>query len=155
MIDTTRVEQNPGQRTLPSHLSVLHPLDRTIDTPSLPVESRRRPRVVPTATTRCGNRPSPLLSLSSPFHSRANTTLDPQPSTRQILSQTSPMIKSVATRRVSPSYPTQPPSPHFLALRWRNSLSWNVRRRSDVRNTSCFTPRLSVGPNARLQCGFP
>ena len=151
MIDMTRVELNPGQGTLLSHLSPLPPLDRTTDTPSPLVESRRRPRVVPTAMTRCGNHPSPFLYLSSPFHFRANTILGPQPSIHRIPYQISPMTNRVATRRLSPSSPTQPPSPHFPALRWKNSSSWNARRRSDARNTSCFTPRPSVGPNARPQ----
>src|ERR1700753_2684987 len=66
-IDTTRVEQNPGQKTLQSNPSVPHPLVRTTDTPPLPVESRRRPRVVPTATTRCGNRPLSFLARPHPF----------------------------------------------------------------------------------------
>lgn len=67
MTDMTRVEPNPGQRTLLSHPSSLPPLDRTTDTPSLLVESRRRLRVVPTATTRCGNRHPPLFVYPHPF----------------------------------------------------------------------------------------
>ena len=113
-IDTTTLVQNPGQRTLLSHRLALPLLDRTTGTPSPPVESRRRPRVVPTATTRCGIHPSPFNS-SLPFHLRANTTLGPLPFTQQIPLRTQPTRSFVMTRRVSPSCPTQPPSPHSRA----------------------------------------
>lgn len=107
-----------------------------------------------TATTRCGIRPSSSNS-SSPFHFRANTTLGPLPSTQPIPFQTSPMTNSLATGAASPSCQTQALSPLSLALRWRNYTYWNVKRPSDVQNTSCFTLKPSVGPNARLQCASP
>lgn len=134
-IDTTKVEQNPGQKTLVFHPSLLQPPDRTTDTPSPPVELRRRPKVVPTATT------------------RANIILDPRPFTQPIPLLTQPMSSSFMTRKLSRSYQTQPPSPPFLVWRWKSSSSWNVRKHSDARNMSCFTPRPFFGPNARPQCG--
>ena len=104
-----------------------------------------------TATTRCGNRSSPPYS-SSPFHFRVNTILGPLPFTQRIPFQISPMNNVIGT--VSLSYPTRAPFLPSPASRWKNFLSWNVRRPSDAHNTSYFTPKRSVEPNARLPSAY-